>query len=144
MRNLARTRALPFAILTTVTLLASAVGVLVVAAPSGASVVTDSGAVLVGPPLPDVPVATAQSNQFINMFTERTDLTLPTSTPVDITPDGSSSKTYRIGVDHLTPSTLAMGTPVDSYCHVLRSGRAAAQALPVRRDPDLQHSRFSG
>jgi hypothetical protein len=117
MRNFARTRALPFAILTTVTLLASAVGVLVVAAPSGASVVTHSGAILIEPPVPDVPVATAQSNQFINMFAERTDFTLPTSTPtpVDITPDGSSSKTYRIGFDHLTPSILAPGTPVDSY-----------------------------
>ena len=74
-----------------------------------------SGAILIEPPVPDVPVATAQSNTFINMFTERTDYTLPTSTPVDITPDGSSSRTYRIGFDPLTPSTLAAGTPVDSY-----------------------------
>ena len=34
---------------------------------------------------------------------------------MDITPDGSSSRTYHIGFDPLTPSTLSAGTPVDSY-----------------------------
>ncbi len=115
MRSFARTRALPFALFTTLTLTASAVGVLVVAAPSGASVVAISGAIHFEPPLPKAPVVTAQSNRFINMFTERTDYTLPTSSPVDITPDGSSSRTYHIGIDPLTPSTLAAGTPIDSY-----------------------------
>jgi hypothetical protein len=115
MRSFARTRALPFALFTTLTLTASAVGVLVVAAPSGASVVAVGGLIDIESPLPVVSEQTGQSNSFINMFTERTDYTPSTPTPVDITPDGSSSRTYHIGNDPLTPSTLAAGTPIDSY-----------------------------
>jgi hypothetical protein len=116
MRSFVRVRAVPFVLLTTFTVAASAVGVLIDAAPGGASVIAKNGAIsILSSPPPEVPVATAQSNTLINMFTERTAVALPTSMPVDITPDGSASRTYRIGFDPLTPSTLAAGTPVDSY-----------------------------
>jgi hypothetical protein len=115
MRNFARVRALPFTLFATVMLVVGSIGVLIDAAPSGASVITVFGAILVGPPPATVPTATAQSNTFINMFTERTAYTLPTSLPVDITPGSSASRTYRIGVDPLTPSTVPASTPVDSY-----------------------------
>ena len=115
MRTFARVCALPFVLFATLTLVVSAVGILVDAAPSGASVIAVGGAIRMGPPPSQVPLAAAQSNTFINMFTERTAYTLPTSVPVDITLDSSVSRTYNIGHDPLTPSTLPAGTPVDSY-----------------------------
>ena len=81
---------------------------------SGASVIAESGAVLFESPPPLVSAATGESNTAINFFTERTDLALPTTTPIDITP-GSSFPTNYDGTANLTPSTLAAGTAVDSY-----------------------------
>jgi hypothetical protein len=80
---------------------------------SGASVIAESGPVLFESPPPLVSSATGESNTTINFFTERTNLVLPTSTPIDITP-GSFPTTYT-GKSLLAPGTLSAGTAVDSY-----------------------------
>jgi len=112
MRIFARTRALSLPFLAAAALLVGAIGVLVDAAPSGASVVSIGGAILPESPPPLVAKSAQQNNQFLNFFTERTAYTLPlpTAVPVDI----SSQGTYA-GIDHLTPGSVPAGTPVDSY-----------------------------
>ena len=87
---------------------------LVDADPSGASVTAISGDVLVGPPPAVVPSANQSSNSFINFFTERTALTLPTSLGLDVTP-GSTFPSGQITINNLNPSTLPAGTAIDSY-----------------------------
>ena len=115
MRSFARTRALTLPLLAAAALLIGAVGVLVDAAPSSASVVAIGGSVLPGSPPPIVSETSLQNPAYINLFTERTAYTLPNSVPVDITPDAEPfGYTYR-GVDNLTPGSVPAGTPVDSY-----------------------------
>ncbi len=82
--------------------------------PAGASVISESGDAILGPPPPLVSPATGQSNTFINFFAERTAFTIPSPLPVDITPNGNAVTTYS-GIDNLTPSSLPAGTAIDSY-----------------------------
>jgi hypothetical protein len=111
MSSFARTRAFTFPFLAAAALLVGAVGVLVDAAPSSATIVAIGGAVLNQSPPPVVSETALQNNQFLNLFTERTAYTLPTAVPVDIS---SYPATYS-GVDHLTPGIVPAGTSVDSY-----------------------------
>ncbi len=114
MRGFARTRAHTFALLATLTLVAGAAGVLVDAQPSGASVVTVGGQVVVVSPPSEVAKGVDSSTFDIHLFTERTAFTLPESLPVDVTPGGTFPMQWHTG-DPLSPSDLAAGTPVDSY-----------------------------
>jgi hypothetical protein len=113
-RGFGRMRAHTFALLATFALVAGAAGVLLGAQPSGASVVTVGGqVVLVSPPA--VLEKGIDSSVFdIHMFTERTAFTLPQSLPVDITPGGTFPQRWKTG-DPTSPSTVAAGTPIDSY-----------------------------
>ena len=139
MRSFARNRVLTLPLLATLALLVGAVGVLVDAAPSGASVTAIGGNVLVGPPPSVVPSSAQASNTFINFFTERTALTLPTSVPVDITP-GSTFPSTVYTVNHLTPSTVAAGTPIDSYFMCSNPIGKPQTLFPYHGDCELQHS----
>jgi hypothetical protein len=115
MRNFARTRVFTLPLLAALSLLVGAVGVLVDATPSAASVTAVSPGVLVLPQPPaQVPSQSVESNNFIELFTERTAFTLPTSLPVDVTP-GTSFPSGLYSQNIVTPSTLAAGTPIDSY-----------------------------
>jgi hypothetical protein len=98
------------------TMLLGVVGAFAVgAAPAGASVVQWAGQLSIEQPPPVVSKATLQSNSVINFFTERSDYTLPSQLPVDITPNGSFPVEYHGNSTTLSPSTIAAGTAVDSY-----------------------------
>jgi hypothetical protein len=113
MRSFARTRAFSLSLFAASALFIGAVGVLVDAAPSSAFTIGGSVHVLTTPP-PVVSETADQSNQYINMFTEQVDSTLAAPVSVDITPSAGIPKTYA-GIDHLSPGTIAAGTPVNSY-----------------------------
>jgi hypothetical protein len=98
------------------TLLGVVGAVAVDAAPSGASVVTWDGQLnILQQPPPTVSNSALQSNSLINFFQERSDYTLPSQLPVDITPNGTFPIEYKGNSPTLSPSTLAAGTDVDSY-----------------------------
>ena len=114
MRGFGRMRTHTFALLATFALVAGAAGVLLGAQPSGASVVTVGGQVqMINPPL-IVAKDINSSYSEIHMFVERTSFTLPQSLPVDITPGATFPTPWHTG-DALSPSSVAAGTPIDSY-----------------------------
>jgi hypothetical protein len=116
MSSFARTRAFTFPILAAAALLVGAVGVLIDATPSSASIVTIGGSVAVAQtPPPAVSETALQSNSAINLFTERTAFTLPASVPIDITPSARPMPYTYEGIDNLTPGSVPAGTQVDSY-----------------------------
>src|SRR5580692_471940 len=85
------------------------------AAPSGASVVTWSGQLVIQQqPPPLVSKATLQSDKHFNFFTERSNEILPSQLPVDLAPNGTFPLAAT-GVSPPTPGTVASGTAVDSY-----------------------------
>jgi hypothetical protein len=114
MSSFARTRAFSLPLLATAALLMGAVGVLVDATPSSASIVAIGGSVLPTNPPPVVSESTLQNNEAINLFTEQTDVTPQTSVPVDITPSANPLP-FTYTVSNLTQSSIPAGTPVDSY-----------------------------
>ncbi len=115
MRSFARTRVLSLPLLAALSILVATVGVLVDGAPSGASVIAVGRGVLVLPNGPPAQVpADLQSNDFIEMFTERTAFTLPSSLSVDVTP-GSTFPSAFYSDDNVDPSAVPAGTPIDSY-----------------------------
>jgi len=84
------------------------------AAPAGASIVSESGQAVLGPPVSNTTEGDNESNFQMNFFAEQTGLTLPSALPVDITPSTTFPAIYQ-GVGQLTPSTIAAGTEIDSY-----------------------------
>jgi hypothetical protein len=110
-----RSRRVASGVMATATLL-GILGLLVLGAvPSGASVITWSGALIIDSTPPAlVSLETQQNNTFLSLFTERAGFILPSTLPVDITPSGNFPVRYY-GSNDLTPSSIAAGTSVDSY-----------------------------
>jgi hypothetical protein len=97
------------------------------AAPSGASVITLGGQVVLVSPPAVVAKGVDSSARQVHVFQERSSFALPQSLPVDITPGSSFPNSWTGGVP-LTPSTLAPGTPIDSY--FMDSNPAATSPSP--------------
>ncbi len=96
------------------------------AAPSGASVVTVGGQVVLGNPPAVVAKGVDSSQSVMRMFTERSTYTLPGALHVDITPNGTYPMRWNTGLP-LSPSDVAAGTPVDSYFMISNPGGAYGQ-----------------
>ncbi len=114
LRGRVRMRRGSVALLAIVPLVLGGIGALAQATPSGATVVAEGGAIVFGTPPAQVPSTTFESNSLIRAWTEQTAFTLPSAVPVDITPGTTFPKKYT-GTSLQSPSTLASGTPVDSY-----------------------------